>query len=74
MSEDGPKYVAAPPCPDCGQYEVVPIVYGLPSAELMRGADKRAYVLGGCAMSGHDPSHYCLVCGRRFIAPRRAGE
>jgi hypothetical protein len=67
VSEDGPRYMAAVPrCPDCGQQEAVPIVYGLPSAETVRGAEQGSFVLGGCVISGKNPSYQCRVCGRRF--------
>lgn len=70
MSEDGPRYVVTPPCPDCGQHEVVPIRYGFPTVEACREAEQGSLVLGGCVITGRDPNWACKVCGRAFRVTR----
>ena len=56
----------APPCPDCRSREVVPIVYGLPSAQLFEAARSGEVMIGGCLVSQTAPEWSCRVCGRRF--------
>lgn len=53
-------------CPRCGGGRSVPVVYGLPDAEL--GADARAgrVALGGCARDGFEPTRECRSCGHRW--------
>ncbi len=47
-------------CPiDGSAVEVIPIVYGLPSAKTMRKAEKGKVWLGGCIVTGCDPQWYC---------------
>ncbi len=54
---------APPACPKCGSSEnVVPIVYGYPSAELMAAAERGEVKLGGCVITGDDPQWYCKAC------------
>ena len=66
MSEDSPRYYAAPLCPDCMSRDIVPIVYGLPAIQLHHAALRGEVLLGGCWISGDDPQWSCRVCGRRF--------
>lgn len=51
-----------PVCPKCGSKEVVRIVYGLPSPELMEEANRGKVALGGCCISGNDPQWHCNGC------------
>jgi hypothetical protein len=59
------------PCPKCGSHDVVPIVYGYPSSEMEREADKGLIELGGCCVLNDDPQKYCKACGERFDPPKR---
>ena len=45
-------------CPTCGE-RGTPIVYGYPSLELFEAASRREVVLGGCVVTGDDPTHEC---------------
>ncbi len=55
-------------CPKCGSQRVADILYGLPifSKELERELDAGGTVLGGCMVTGDDPSWYCVECGHRW--------
>ncbi len=64
-------------CPQCGQSRVVKIAYGMPSETLIEASNRDEVALGGCCMSGSDPSWQCLACEteiypehlRNIIAP-----
>jgi hypothetical protein len=49
-------------CPACGSRAVVRIVYGYPNPGLLRDAEHGKVALGGCCISGFDPSWQCLEC------------
>jgi hypothetical protein len=51
-----------PRCPACGSDKVVPIVYGYPPAHLFAEQEAGRIVLGGCVVTGHDPSWQCISC------------
>jgi rubrerythrin len=55
-------------CPMCGSERVAEIPYGLPdfSEELERALDAGEVVLGGCVVTGDDPSWRCVECGHRW--------
>ena len=55
-------------CPECGG-ELVPIVYGYPSAEAFKAAQDGELVLGGCCVSDADPPWECSGCATRFHGP-----
>ena len=40
---------------------IVPIVYGMPTEEMMRKAELGLVHLGGCVMSDSDPKFYCTI-------------
>ena len=48
-------------CPACGG-KLVPILYGLPTAEAGEAAERGEIALGGCLMSGDDPHLQCAAC------------
>ena len=58
-------------CPKCGSRRVAPILYGMPafSEELEKKLDNQKIVLGGCEVSGNDPTHHCFGCGKNFGTP-----
>ena len=66
MSEGGGEG-PPPACPRCGEAGV-PIVYGLPGAELQRQAERGSVALGGCILVEGAPDWSCRVCGRRWRA------
>lgn len=49
-------------CPVCGSTRVAPIMYGLPAPnpELWRKVEEGRLVLGGCRITGDDPSWKCV--------------
>ncbi len=62
-------------CPSCGESDSRPIIWGMPSPELMEAAEAGLIdvVLGGCCVTEEDPTHECRACGRQFRdAPSRA--
>lgn len=50
--------VDPPACPTCGSKGIL-IVYGMPSPELFEAAERNNVVLGGCVITGDDPTHEC---------------
>ncbi len=47
-------------CPKCGRKNnVIPIVYGLPSSGMQKKERDGKVRLGGCKMTGCDPTWYC---------------
>jgi hypothetical protein len=40
---------------------IIPIVYGLPSEEMMKKAELGLIHLGGCVISDSDPKFYCTI-------------
>ena len=53
-------------CPECSSTSVAPIVYGLPGPELMEESREGHVVLGGCVVTGEDPTHACRDCEARW--------
>jgi hypothetical protein len=55
-------------CPKCRSERVAEIRYGLPdfSEELERELEAGEVVLGGCVVTGGDPSWHCVECGHRW--------
>ena len=46
-------------CPKCGQATGVPIVYGLPGADLFASAERGEVALGGCLVMPDNPHWRC---------------
>jgi len=46
--------------------QVVPIIYGLPSAQTMEKVKRGKLYLGGCEATGCDPGYYCLIHKREL--------
>lgn len=51
-------------CPDCGG-ELIPIVYGFPSPEIMEKAERGEVSLGGCVLPGFG-NYHCKSCNEDF--------
>ena len=49
-------------CPECGSKDTLPIVFGYPDDKLGELAGLGLVVLGGCIVSGEDPTHTCREC------------
>lgn len=56
-------------CPVCGSVKIADILYGLIafSKELENDINSGKVVLGGCVLTGDDPSWQCVVCGTKFF-------
>lgn len=50
-------------CPSCGKRNSVPLLWGLPSAELMELEELGQVALGGCLVTGEDFAFHCRACG-----------
>ena len=61
--------VNPPGCPTCGTVGV-PIVYGMPGPELVDAAERGEVFIGGCVITGDDPTHVCAA-GHHWKAPGR---
>ena len=46
---------------------MLPIIFGYPMAELREAAERGEVALGGCVVSGEDPTHRCAACGQDVI-------
>jgi hypothetical protein len=49
-------------CPACGSADVVPILYGMPTAEMFEKAEAGLIALGGCCVSLDGPCWRCVSC------------
>ena len=58
-------------CPICGGNNTARILWGLPAwtPELEEKLNNKSIVLGGCCISGNDPSYYCNDCEANIIFP-----
>ena len=59
-----------PTCPFCGsEEEVVRIVYGDPTREMIEQSQRGEVALGGCSTGLGEDDWYCRVCHRCFGDP-----
>jgi hypothetical protein len=58
-------------CPRCEREESVPLIWGLPSPELMSEEERGLVALGGCMRPGEDFTLHCRACGLEW--GRRGG-
>lgn len=49
-------------CRVCGSTRVVAILYGYPTPDVWMDAEAGRVALGGCCLTGADPSWRCLDC------------
>jgi hypothetical protein len=55
-------------CPRCGAFApMLPIVFGYPTPDTFLAAERGDLALGGCVVSGEDPTHQCSACGNDVI-------
>ena len=61
-------------CPVCGSAKVAPIFHGRPAFndEMERALAEGKIALGGCEVTGDDPSWKCLSCGALFYEQNKA--
>jgi len=55
-------------CPRCGSRNTATILWGMPafSEELQEKLDRKEIVLGGCCITGDDPTNHCNKCKKDF--------
>lgn len=53
-------------CPRCRSDKVVPVVYGMPSAELVEKSRAGRVALGGCVVFPDAPDWRCVTCGHEW--------
>lgn len=53
-------------CPKCGSKRVIPILWGMPSPEAEREADKGRVYLAGCVMLAPTPEWHCVSCRHQW--------
>ncbi len=46
---------------------MLPIVFGYPMPATIAAADRGEIALGGCVVSGEDPTHHCAACDEDVI-------
>jgi hypothetical protein len=46
---------------------MLPIVFGYPMPELFEAEQRGEVALGGCVVTGEDPTHRCAACGADVI-------
>ena len=56
----------APRCPRCASQDVIWVVYGLPSEEMIEESIAGRVALGGCAVWPGSPNHTCRNCGHEW--------
>ena len=63
-----------PKCPECGSSKALPILYGYPSSEALKGAEEGKIVLGGCCdIEGAPmPIWRCAECSHKWGELRMA--
>ena len=61
-----------PPCPNCGGKNGLPIVYGLPSKDVLERAQRGEVILGGCFVTEEHPQWRCRDCGHEWRTADRA--
>ena len=51
-------------CPGCGSTTGLrKYIYGMPDGPV----DESKYLIGGCCITGNDPTHECIECGHQIF-------
>lgn len=53
-------------CPKCEASEVVDIVYGYPTEEVLQSWFKKEIELGGCIVRNENPIYKCKKCNHQW--------
>jgi hypothetical protein len=53
-------------CPECNSQEVVPILYGMPTAQAAEEEEKGKLFIGGCCIYEDSPKWHCKACGNEW--------
>jgi hypothetical protein len=57
------------PCPNCGSFKIVPILYGMPGDSAPPANDR--FVWGGWGLNEQSPLRACKACNARFGTIRK---
>ena len=60
-------------CPRCAGTDTVPLVMGLPSAELFELAERGLVALGGCLVGPEPHDVVCRECGHEWATRSSSG-
>ena len=58
-------------CPDCRAENSVPLISGVPSAEVIDLAERGLVTLGGCMVGPEAPDLSCRSCGKKWAGEER---
>jgi rubrerythrin len=63
-------------CPSCGSGKVAQILWGYPAydEEMEKDLEAGRIILGGCVVSGNDPSWQCVKCGVKIYKESRKNK
>jgi DNA-directed RNA polymerase subunit RPC12/RpoP len=51
-------------CPECGSTTALrKYIYGMPDGPV----DESKYLIGGCCITGNDPTYECIDCGHQIF-------
>ena len=53
-------------CPNCNSENIIDIIYGYPTDELLEDSKAGRVVLGGCIVEPSNPIFKCNNCFKRF--------
>lgn len=57
-------------CPSCGSANGLrEYIYGMPDGP----PDESKYLIGGCCVTGDDPTHECIDCGHQIFEEKQPG-
>ncbi len=55
-------------CPGCGSTTGLrKYIYGMPDGPV----DESKYLIGGCCITGNDPTHECVECGHQVFKKQK---
>ena len=55
-------------CPECGSTTGLrKYIYGMPDGPV----DESKFLIGGCCITGNDPTHECLDCGHQIFKKQK---
>jgi hypothetical protein len=58
--------MTTPICPACASAAVLPIVYGMPTPEMVLAEAAGGPIVGGCAIYDDSPIWHCSACKHRW--------
>jgi len=63
-------------CPKCGSSKIASVMYGYPAPDpdLWRDVKAGKLVLGGCCITGDDPTWCCVACKTMIYKDRSVSQ